>query len=105
MALSTNQLPSFRVGMSALGQRLWLLRTDRKISQREVAEAMGVSVQSISFWEGGKRVPGSDSLAWLCRYFNVSADFLLGLTDNPHGTGERVKRIVSTIGTRAIGTM
>ncbi|MBQ7880066.1 MAG: helix-turn-helix transcriptional regulator [Clostridia bacterium] len=42
---------------------------------------MAVSNASISYWETGKQLPSAEVIFKLAQYFEVSADFLLGLTD------------------------
>lgn len=51
------------------------------LDQEQLAEQVGVHVNTIRLWESGKRKPGSDNLTKLCRTFDCSADYLLGLTD------------------------
>ncbi len=63
------------------GARLKELRLDSKISQRKLGEILGFSNQTVSFWEIGRCEPDYDSLIKIAKYFNVSADFLLGLSD------------------------
>ena len=55
------------------------LRTERKITQPELAFAIGVSNGMISFWENGICEPTASNIIKLAHYFDVSADYLLGL--------------------------
>lgn len=57
-----------------------LLKTCGK-SQVDIARAIGVSKQCISDYKSGKSVPSVETLCELCKYLDVSADYLLGLTD------------------------
>ncbi|MDE7083399.1 MAG: helix-turn-helix domain-containing protein [Clostridia bacterium] len=66
---------------NCLGKKIKELRIEQKISQRELSENLGFSNQTISFWETGQREPDMDTLVKIAKYFNVSADYLLGLTD------------------------
>ena len=52
-------------------------------SQREVAEGIGTTQQSLGRYESGKRKPDLEVVEALARYFHVSADYLLGLNDEP----------------------
>ena len=52
-----------------------------EVKQTELARAVGVSKQCISDYKAGKSQPSLDTLFLICRYLDVSADFLLGLTD------------------------
>ena len=66
---------------SKIGKRIRELRTDLKITQTKLASVLGVTQDSISLWEKGKRIPDTQYIIGLCRFFEVSADFLLGLVD------------------------
>lgn len=62
-------------------ERLKKLREEKGATQKEVADAIGVTISAYSNYEQGIREPSNQILINLCRYFNVSADYLLGLTD------------------------
>lgn len=57
------------------------LRTKKKLSQTELAEKLGVSRGSISFYENGERTADIDFVYKAAQFFNVSADYLLGRTE------------------------
>ena len=61
--------------------RLSELLKENKISQRELAKRIGVSSTSVSDWSTGKIQPTAESIYLVSEYFQVSADFLLGLTN------------------------
>lgn len=64
-----------------LGKRLKHLRILRGKTQREIAEVLYVSTDSIAGYENGRIRLGHDYIATLCEYFNVSADyFYFGLS-------------------------
>ena len=63
--------------------RLKELRNKANITQKELAEAINTSQQSIAFYEKGERKPKHDMVEKLADYFNVSTDYLLGKTDFP----------------------
>ena len=65
------------------GLRLLILRKQRKLSQGSIAELLGVSSAQVSDMENGKRGTTLDKLVALCEYYHVSADYLLGITDDP----------------------
>jgi transcriptional regulator with XRE-family HTH domain len=50
---------------------------------RELASKIGISHSTLSLYENLKREPGTTICAQFARYFNVSSDYLLGLTDDP----------------------
>ncbi len=56
------------------------LRKEKKITQEALAAAMQVSRSTIAMWETSGSRPKQDSLKKLADYFDVSADYLLGLT-------------------------
>ncbi|WP_366460892.1 helix-turn-helix domain-containing protein [Flintibacter hominis] len=57
------------------------LRKGRGEQQKDLAEAIGAAQVSISDIENGRKATSFDKLAAICRHYNVSADYLLGLTD------------------------
>lgn len=59
------------------GEKIRALRMQQGLSQEQLAEVCGVSRQAISKWERGDSLPDTERLMQLCRYFHVSADFLL----------------------------
>lgn len=61
--------------------RLKLLRKQKAVSQKTVAEAIGVTLSAYSNYEQGIREPNLQILINLCKYYEVSADYLLGLDD------------------------
>ena len=60
-----------------LGQRIYELRTQKNLSQGDLAEALDVSRQSVSKWETGASVPELDKLIKLSQLFDVSLDELV----------------------------
>ncbi|MDE7440172.1 MAG: helix-turn-helix domain-containing protein [Clostridia bacterium] len=64
-----------------LGERIKLLRNEAGIGQNKLAKDLQVSNASISYWETAKQEPTAEAIFKIAQYFNVSADYLLGLTD------------------------
>lgn len=64
-------------------QRLKNLRVDNDLTQEQMGEIIGVSQRTISHYESGKREPGITEIARYARYFNVSTDYIICLTDKP----------------------
>ena len=60
-----------------LGETIYRLRTERNMSQGDLAEALEVSRQSISKWETGGSVPELDKLTKMGELFGVSMDELI----------------------------
>lgn len=62
-------------------ERLRALREDRDLTQTEVAKAVNVTQRNISFYETGKNEPDIETIISLAKFFNVSTDYILGLSD------------------------
>ena len=72
-------------------ETLSALRRERNISQRQAAQDLGVSQALLSHYENGIREPGLTFVVKACDYYQVSADYLLGRTNDrswPAGTTE-----------------
>ena len=57
---------------------LLTLRTQRGLSQEDLAQAVYVTRQAVSRWETGETVPNTETLKLLSRYYEVSINTLLG---------------------------
>lgn len=66
-----------------LGNRLRLLRTQKKLTQEDVAKIIGVARTTYAMYEQNSREPDNDTLQKLADFFEVSTDYLLGRTDDP----------------------
>ena len=64
-------------------QRLRDLREDRDLLQRQVAERLRCSQRVYSNYDRGERDIPTDILIRLSEFYDVSVDYLLGLTNNP----------------------
>ena len=58
------------------------LLKENKLSQQKIAYAIGVSQRAVSKWINGQAEPTAMNIFKLAIYFDVSADYLLGLTDS-----------------------
>ncbi len=67
--------------MILFNERLKELRIEKDLSQTELAKELNVSQRSISSWETGFRQPDFETLEQLAKYFGVTTDYLLGLSD------------------------
>lgn len=65
-----------------MGERLRFLRQEKGIGQNKLAVDLGISNASISYWENAKQEPTAEALFKLAVYFDVTADYLLGLTND-----------------------
>lgn len=64
------------------GNTLSDLRNKAHITQKDLANILGVSRGTIGMYEIGQRDPDTETLKKISDYFNVSVDYLLGRTDN-----------------------
>lgn len=64
------------------GEKLKALRTGQKLSQRELAERLGVAKSIVSYYESGDRYPSYDILVKMAHLFHVTTDYLLDVDKN-----------------------
>ena len=69
--------------MSTFPNRLKEVRKIQNITQKQVADGIGVTETQYQKYEHDKTKPSYMVIIDLATYFNVSADYLLGLSDNP----------------------
>ena len=62
---------------------LYTLRKNRNLSQQQLAKESGIRYGVIKKWERDSTKPNVDNLIKLAKYFDVSTDYLLGLTRTP----------------------
>ena len=62
-------------------KRLKDIREDNDLLQKQVALALGITRQQYGLYEKGERQIPIDKLCLLAQFYNTSADYLLGLTD------------------------
>lgn len=67
-------------------QRITDLREDADQKQETVAKLLGTSQTQYSRWERGERAIPVEHIITLARYYKVSTDYLLGLTNDKKGT-------------------
>ena len=66
-----------------IGERIGRLRRDCGMSQADLAGRLGLTVQTVGNWEGGRRTPDNRSVLDLCGVFGVDPNFLLGWGRSP----------------------
>jgi len=66
-----------------LGNRLKELRIKRGMTQESLAEMLGLDARAIWRYENDKNKPSSDVIAGMAQQLETTADYLLGLTDDP----------------------
>lgn len=72
--MATSRLPVFT-------ERFTMLRGE--MTQSQFADMLGLSRPTISLYESGQRIPGAAEIKVIAEKCNVSADYLLGLRDDP----------------------
>lgn len=63
------------------GEQIKNLRTLKGLNQVELAKFLGVTKQSVSNWENENIMPSIDMLIKIAEFFNVTTDYLLGLSE------------------------
>ena len=71
-----------KVMMQTLGQKIRELREEKGWTQPQLASFVGVSNGDISFWENDVNEPTASHIVKLCEAFEISADYLLNLSQN-----------------------
>ncbi len=64
-------------------KRLRNLREDNDFSQAEIGKVIQKSQQGYSHIESGRAELKIDDLIALCKFYNVSSDYIIGLSDKP----------------------
>ena len=64
-----------------IGQIIRELRREMDCTQNKLADVLGVTQDSISLWENDKRIPDTHYIVEMAKFFDVTTDYLLGLTD------------------------
>lgn len=67
--------------MSDFAQKLKQLRIEKGLTQAEASKMLGLTRNAFTNYELGIRQPSYEILKNICKFFNVSADYLLGLED------------------------
>ena len=67
----------------SLPERLIQIKNDRKLLQKDIAAAVGLSVRAYQYYEKGQKEPTLSVLIRLSDFFNVSLDYLCGRSDDP----------------------
>ena len=88
--------------MELFGLRLKTLRQEKGLTQQQLAERLNVVKASVSGYEQNAIHPSAEMLIQICKFFDVSADYLLGLSDTREFkmsplTDEQITIILGTI--------
>lgn len=88
-----------------MGDKLKSLRLEKKLTQKQVADRIGLAISAVSSYESGSRYPSYEVLVQLARIFHVTTDYLLGMTDKRNidvtglddGEIELISQLVDTL--------
>ena len=87
--------------MVEFGEKLRQLRKEKNLTQRQLADLVGLKNSVISFYEVGERVPSPEIIKKLAAVLHVSADYLLGIeraeTVDLYGLDENDKKLVRAL--------
>lgn len=64
-------------------KRLYELRTDRDLTQEDIAKILKTTKQTYGKYENGKLSLKIEDLETLCHFYNISADYIIGLINDP----------------------
>jgi len=68
-------------------QRLFDIRLDENLKQSEIAAKLETTQSNYSRWESGKKLMPLSKLNLLCNTFNLSMDYVIGISKNKNGNG------------------
>ncbi len=66
----------------SVGEKIKNLREDLSLTQGTLGKALNMTQRKLSYIENDKYEPSIEDIRAICRFFNVSADYLLGLSDD-----------------------
>lgn len=87
--MSENIQKNNKLDTKKIGKRLTKLREDKekelgkKLSKSKVSKDMGLGINTLGLYEIGEKIPDIQQLIKIRNYYNVSYDYLLGVSDNP----------------------
>lgn len=87
------------MGRVKFAENLRKIRRARCISQKEIAERIGVSQAVVSLWENGNALPTIERLVAITEVLNCSADALLGIKERSEDDGKRESELPGYVGT------
>lgn len=66
--------------INRFSEQIKFLREEKNLNQKEFAESIGVLARTVSYWEQGRECD-FDMLIKIARFFDVTTDYLLGISD------------------------
>lgn len=80
---------------TTIGEKLKKLRTEKGLSQLEFSSILNISNTTLSMYESNKRIPSDDIKKKLADFFNVSLDYLMGISELKNTT-DSISKAVET---------
>ncbi len=81
--------------MTTLNERLKQLRKEKKLKREDIASLLGVTPRSVNYYESGDRNLDYKQVIILSEFYNVSTDYLLGITEIPHPIPGNLQEIIN----------
>lgn len=75
---------------STIGERIRYLRLNNNLTAKDLSVILDISESAISLYENGKRKPTIELIMKMADYFNVSTDFILGVSPSNLSNREKV---------------
>ena len=75
------------MSINNLPKRLVQVRKDKGYTRKELSSLLGIPYRTLTNYENGEREPGHSFIIRMAKEFNVSTDYLLGISDTPSRTG------------------
>jgi len=82
--------------MNTFAETLKELRTNKNLTQEELAEIWGIKRNTLANWETGRTRPNNNMLMDIASYFNVTTDYLLGRTDERY-SDEKILEVIGEL--------
>ena len=70
------------MGINGLPERLVKIRKEKGYTRKELSDLLGIPYRTLTNYENGEREPGHSFIVRIAKEFNVTTDYLLGLSDN-----------------------
>lgn len=66
---------------TVFGTRIKELRIAKGFTIKQVAEHLGINIRAYNYYEQGSREPSLETIVLICKFFDVTSDYLIGLSD------------------------
>ena len=66
---------------ASIGEKIKEIRLENGLSQSKFGEMLHVSQDTVSLWEKGKALPNTEYVILICKTFDISANYLLGIKE------------------------